>query len=164
MPKSVIVQFAPESDWHFSDDPVRLSRRDEIVYQREPGTTTWRFTGAVVTPNEPGVTVDVKDHKVTVVDPCANPSTLCVVLTVLHQNGRSYPSPDPKIINEPQQLLPPIYVAVGLVVGAIVGALIDANTGPLASRGMLKGLIVGAILGAIIGVLLGRMLAGRRAP
>lgn len=161
MTKPVNVHFAPTSDWRFSDDPVRLTRKDEIVYQREGGSP-WRFTGATVTPHPSGLTVDVKENRVTIDDPCEVPETLCVVLTVLHENGTTYDSPDPQIINEPTKSLPPTYIVVGLVVGAIVGAVIDANTGPLTSRGMLKGLVVGAILGTVIGLAIGRMLGGRR--
>jgi hypothetical protein len=165
MTKPVTVQFTPPQGWSFAGDPTHVRTKDEVVYHRDPGNAPWRFVGATVTPMEPGVTIDVQDHKVTIGDPCIADATWCVILTVQHNNGTTYPSPDPQIINEPQKAkLPPIYVAIGLVLGAIIGALIDANTGPVTSRGMLKGLLVGAVLGAIVGVLIGRMLAGRRSP
>jgi uncharacterized membrane protein YeaQ/YmgE (transglycosylase-associated protein family) len=164
MPKPVMVQFTPESSWTFIGDPTRVQGKDDIVYHRDPGNAPWRFTGATITPPHPQFAIDVKEQRVTISDACAAGGTFCVVLTVRHDNGQSYPSPDPQIINEPQKSFPSLYVVIGLVVGAIVGALIDANTGPLTSRGMLKGLLVGAVIGAIVGVAIARMLAGRDKP
>lgn len=163
MPQTVQVRFTPESDWQFIPEPIRVKAQDEIVYHRNPSGAPWRFTGATITPPSPQFTIAVQDDRVTIGDTHSQMGTFCVVLTV-EQGGRSYPSPDPRIVNEPSLALSPIYVAAGLLVGAIAGALIDMNTGLEPTRGPFKGAILGAIIGAIIGALVGRMLAGRKAP
>lgn len=158
-----MVTFTPSNppkptDWTFSEDPISMGGKDEIVFQRDP-SASWRFTGAVITPPHPQFTVvDVKDHKMTVRDDFLLDGTWCCVLTVT-DGTRPYDSPDPQIVNTtPEAMSSKYYVLIGLVVGAIVGAVFDANTGAVTSRGMLRGLALGALLGALAGLLIGMML------
>jgi hypothetical protein len=107
--QTVTVTFDPNATPQFSfDNPsVTLTAAGKIILNRAGGST-WTFTGMTIT-NGAGQfgTPDVNPAgtSIQVSDACSLKGSYCYTVTVSN-NGTSYTSPDPTIVNDPPQPMP----------------------------------------------------------
>jgi len=88
----------------FAPDPARMNAAGKVILNRN-GSTTWTFTGAFVKNDTIGqftVSVNPGGQVVQITDAFRQMGTYGYRVTVT-QNGRSFTSPDPEIVNEPSQ-------------------------------------------------------------
>jgi hypothetical protein len=106
--QTVSVTFNPTAtpQFTFSPDPVRLSASGKIVINRSGGSS-WTFTGISITNagTQFTTTVNSAGTHIDVNDACTSLGSFCYTVTVLN-NGTSYTSPDPTIVNEPPSPMP----------------------------------------------------------